>query len=341
MVTKLCELNIAPLSSNILSPYPNFIHISAQMLYSEGIGEKLAGSCWDHNCPDFTVCERSGDSFACILNVDPKKRCAQPAPTIPFASVNSYNESGDVAVYTCNAAYLSGSPNISCRANGEWTESTLQCEAACSDHPPKRPNTIAIFFTSQVDSEVLYICIKGYRYRSGHMVSVCQNDGTWSTNVTIICTVAVNCSASDLPDVFGTERDYNDTTEGSLAIYECKSTYIYYSGNFSVECQENGQWTTISLVCLPTACVQTTSNGYIYQGNLRLSESGQTCLPFTHTLSNYYDISKFPYDATMDDVDNKCRPTSDMTPFSRPWCYVQLSIFPLKRKWEYCAIPDC
>ncbi|XP_038129575.1 sushi domain-containing protein 1 isoform X1 [Cyprinodon tularosa] len=161
---------------------------------------------------------------------------------------------GDMASFGCDEGFVwrRGDNSSVCRADGSWSGATLVCEEILCGNPP------LIEFTEQVwnqssspGSTVLYLCKEGFHSNGGYNVSICSNNGKW-TSPTLSCQEML---CGDPPVVPHTAQLWDGSfTFGSTATYYCKIGFYHHDGSNVSVCAENGYWTLPDILCKEVDC---------------------------------------------------------------------------------------
>ncbi|XP_038129578.1 sushi domain-containing protein 1 isoform X4 [Cyprinodon tularosa] len=161
---------------------------------------------------------------------------------------------GDMASFGCDEGFVwrRGDNSSVCRADGSWSGATLVCEEILCGNPP------LIEFTEQVwnqssspGSTVLYLCKEGFHSNGGYNVSICSNNGKW-TSPTLSCQEML---CGDPPVVPHTAQLWDGSfTFGSTATYYCKIGFYHHDGSNVSVCAENGYWTLPDILCKEIIC---------------------------------------------------------------------------------------
>uniref|UniRef100_A0A3Q2D444 Sushi domain containing 1 n=1 Tax=Cyprinodon variegatus TaxID=28743 RepID=A0A3Q2D444_CYPVA len=161
---------------------------------------------------------------------------------------------GNMASFGCDEGFVwrRGDNSSVCRADGSWSGATLVCEEILCGNPP------LIEFTEQVwnqssspGSTVLYLCKEGFHSNGGYNVSICSNNGKW-TSPTLSCQEML---CGDPPVVPHTAQLWDGSfTFGSTATYYCKIGFYHHDGSNVSVCAENGYWTVPDILCKEVNC---------------------------------------------------------------------------------------
>ncbi|XP_064388223.1 sushi, von Willebrand factor type A, EGF and pentraxin domain-containing protein 1-like, partial [Halichondria panicea] len=160
-----------PSISNGSPGTPTSIIQGGTVVYSCNSGYQLSGSAT-------VVCQDSGNWSPrpnCLAICGSPPSISNGSPGIPTSTV-----AGGTVTYTCNNGYqLSGSPTVTCQANGSWT-ARPSCSPISCGNPPTIPNGSRTFTGTTFGDTAIYTCNTGYQL-SGAATMICQASGSWST----------------------------------------------------------------------------------------------------------------------------------------------------------------
>ncbi|XP_023929935.1 P-selectin-like [Lingula anatina] len=108
-------------------------------------------------------------------------RCTDPGtPQHGRRSVNGLEVGGEIQ-FECLAGYrLTGNNVVRCTADGTWSSENPTCEAIRCTDPGTPQHGRRSVSGLEVDGEVQFECMAGYRL-TGNNVVRCTTDGTWSS----------------------------------------------------------------------------------------------------------------------------------------------------------------
>nr|XP_015201270.1 PREDICTED: sushi, von Willebrand factor type A, EGF and pentraxin domain-containing protein 1 [Lepisosteus oculatus] len=169
--------------------------------------------------------------------------CGTP-PTVENAVAMATGETYQSNVsFVCNSGFhLVGVQNITCLANGTWSNPTPQCEGIICESPRELLNGKVQFRNLTSGIAVQFQCDEGFRLE-GEPLTYCLGNGTWSSPFPT-CT-RISCGLPlHVPNalVRGAHFQYGD-----MVMYSCFGGYIM-KGSSRSACLENGTWTP------PPAC---------------------------------------------------------------------------------------
>ncbi|PIO36467.1 hypothetical protein AB205_0191270, partial [Aquarana catesbeiana] len=165
----------------------------------------------------------------------------EPYPVIENAiSVSRGNTYSSNITYICNPGYhLVGPENMTCLADGTWSQPLPSCKANPCPVPFVIPENSVVTETEFYVGQKLYIkCRKGYRL-VGQDVMTCDANETW-TEASAKCE-KISCGPPiHVPNamVRGLFHHYGD-----MVTYSCYSGYML-EGSIRSVCLENQTWTT-------------------------------------------------------------------------------------------------
>ncbi|XP_053403775.1 uncharacterized protein LOC128558464 [Mercenaria mercenaria] len=169
-----------------------------------------------------------------------------------YLKINETTFNSTISVECLDGYELSGSATILCESTGNWTGSPKCLPINCSlTNISDNFNTSGLqdnFFS--VNSSVILNCNSGFIMQGNNNI-ICQSNGSWTAIPE--CTPVV-CLLFDKPNNSMT-FDFNDTTDfhySDIVKIECNIGYNL-SGNESVTCKEDGNWTTVP-ECLKVQC---------------------------------------------------------------------------------------
>ncbi|XP_023930780.1 fibrillin-1-like [Lingula anatina] len=144
-------------------------------------------------------------------------RCTDPGtPQHGQRSVNGLEVGGEIQ-FECLAGYrLTGNNVVRCTADGTWNSENPTCEAIRCTDPGTPQHGRRSVSGLEVDGEVQFECMAGYRL-TGNNVVRCTTDGTWS---------------SENP----TCEDINECTSGTARCNPETSTCVNTVGSYNCVC---------------------------------------------------------------------------------------------------------
>ncbi|XP_077864038.1 sushi, von Willebrand factor type A, EGF and pentraxin domain-containing protein 1-like, partial [Saccoglossus kowalevskii] len=206
----------------------------------------------------------------------------------------SHNGSGihqydDAVHYRCHVGYeKQGYHIVKCTDTGEWTDQPT-CQPVSCDRLDRLANGRIQTSGHTYQHNATYNCDKGY-HLLGNSVRTCLANKTWS-GVSPSCDL-ISCGTQ--PEIQHARSDNSsEHTYGAVVEFSCNSGYVL-SGNSTIICKENGQWTHPP-VCTPITCQQpdavenaiVSSNGHSYKhkisyrcdiGHQLIGDSERECL---------------------------------------------------------------
>ncbi|ELU18374.1 hypothetical protein CAPTEDRAFT_213075 [Capitella teleta] len=201
------------------------------------------------------------------------------------STVVSYTASapGDTAIYKCYPSdfYVDNSSVITCGQDGNWTELELTCNVINCGFPPNIQDTINTFNSTTVGEVAMYSCHPLTMFEPNMTTIICETSGVWS-NSQLQCSV-IDCK--DPPIFMNTIVEFNSTTVGSIALYTCNPTSYYYANSSSIQCNDDGNWSSLNLICTVIDCgtPPAVENATVsYTSTSVGSQADYTCLPTRH-----------------------------------------------------------
>ncbi|XP_036953207.1 sushi domain-containing protein 1 isoform X3 [Acanthopagrus latus] len=162
---------------------------------------------------------------------------------------NKSSRMGTEVLYQCNSGYHNvGMGNVStCTAAGRWETPSMLCEETLCGRPTIIENTEQVWNNnSSPGSTVLYFCKEGFSNKGGHNVSICNENGQW-TSPTLSCQEIL---CGDPPILPHTGHVWNgSSTPGNTVTYYCKIGFYYSEGENISLCTSNGYWTKPNISC--------------------------------------------------------------------------------------------
>ncbi|XP_050399332.1 sushi, von Willebrand factor type A, EGF and pentraxin domain-containing protein 1-like [Patella vulgata] len=184
-------------------------------------------------------------------------RCGDPVDTAQGMAL-FYVDNADItygvkALYQCDIDYNqtgNGTGISECQLDSSWSRIDLKCELIdCGAIPePDHAVVISTPTNTTINTSVHYKCDDISIHMEGNTDTICQSDGRWSP-LNISCFVV--CRAFITPEHAQAVNTMMPAFVGHVTMFRCKTTEnaVYISGNASIECQDNGEWTTSDLVC--------------------------------------------------------------------------------------------
>ncbi|KAM8761275.1 sushi domain-containing protein 1 isoform 3-T5 [Acanthopagrus schlegelii] len=167
---------------------------------------------------------------------------------------NKSSRMGTEVLYQCNSGYHNvGMGNVStCTAAGRWETPSMLCEETLCGRPTIIENTEQVWNNnSSPGSTVLYFCKEGFSNKGGHNVSICNENGQW-TSPTLSCQEIL---CGDPPILPHTGHVWNgSSTPGNTVTYYCKIGFYYSEGENISLCTSNGYWTKPNISCKEVDC---------------------------------------------------------------------------------------
>ncbi|KAJ8033088.1 Macrophage mannose receptor 1 [Holothuria leucospilota] len=165
-------------------------------------GERIESFFWaegepsnsNENCLDILTdkeykwnddgCSNTNRKYIC-QHGEPK--CGNPG--IPFhGNMTIVKESysvGDTVYFSCNDGYVLSNrlmERLTCQNDSTWSGPVPSCQKInCSDPVPDIPNATSTPVSTVYRGISVYKCLDGNYSLNGYPVSVCQEDGTWSS----------------------------------------------------------------------------------------------------------------------------------------------------------------
>ncbi|KAJ8262625.1 hypothetical protein GJAV_G00168490 [Gymnothorax javanicus] len=172
-----------------------------------------------------------------------------PAPVVENAVAMVTGETYQSNVrYLCNSGLqLVGQQNVSCLANGTWSQPTPKCEAAQACEPPREPlngkNNLLHLATA---GSVEFQCDMGYTLQGESLIH-CLRNGSWSSEFP-------TCAPKPCPPPPG-QIAINTTQDrffvGQSVSVTCPKGYQTHG---KVTCKSDQTWSSASAACERVAC---------------------------------------------------------------------------------------
>ncbi|XP_056231860.1 sushi domain-containing protein 1 isoform X2 [Seriola aureovittata] len=181
--------------------------------------------------------------------------CGSP-PALPHSHMlwNKSSRIGTEVVYHCNSGYHNvGKGNVSiCTSAGQWEEPPVLCQETLCGSPPVSESTEREWNGNTAPGgTVYYFCKKGFFSKGGHNVSVCNENGQW-TSPALSCQ-EISCGDPPLLPHTG-QVCSGSSTPGSTVTYYCKIGFYHSEGNNVSLCTADGLWTKPNISCKEVRC---------------------------------------------------------------------------------------
>ncbi|XP_050843098.1 sushi, von Willebrand factor type A, EGF and pentraxin domain-containing protein 1 isoform X3 [Serinus canaria] len=152
--------------------------------------------------------------------------------------------------FVCSSGYhLVGPQNITCLANGSWSNPLPFCEETRCKIPVSLLNGKAIYENNTVGSTVTYLCERGYSLE-GEPAAECTRDGRWSNPLPL-------CKPNPCPVPFIipenallSEVDFH---VGQNVSIRCREGY-QLKGQSVITCNADETWTPATAKCEKISC---------------------------------------------------------------------------------------
>ncbi|GFR84906.1 sushi, von Willebrand factor type A, EGF and pentraxin domain-containing protein 1 [Elysia marginata] len=164
---------------------------------------------------------------------------------------------GGEAVYSCDDGYTppEGATYISqCQADGNWSfTSGFACSPVDCDQPPQLANGSDVNQTNTTfGAQVTVFCRPGFSPVAG-IPFRCNASGEWETTAQDVGCRLIECGEPTPVD--NATLKYNSTNVASTAHYSCIEPAVSTGEeNATAVCQEDGQWSNVSISCLAVPC---------------------------------------------------------------------------------------
>ena len=154
-----------------------------------------------------------------------------------------------IVTFSCDTGYaLSDDHGVECESNRQWNTSNPTCDPVDCGNPGVPINGRLHGDIYTYTSIVTFSCSNGY-ILSDNYGRECESNGQWNTS-NPTCD-PVDCGNPGVPDNGQAHGDIYTYT--SILTFSCDIGYIL-SGNYSIECQSNGQWNASNPICDPVDC---------------------------------------------------------------------------------------
>lgn len=222
--------------------FPNgfsFFH-GGHIQYQCFTGYKLHGNPSRRCLPDGSW---SGSTPSCLP-------CTCSTPIIQQGTVNATDLGcGKTVQIECFKGFkLLGLPEITCDANGQWSDFPL-CEHADCGPLPTVPNGIVIKGSPSEDNVVTYSCRPGY-IMQGSSDLICTEKGLWSQPYPTC--EPVSCGPP--PTVANAVATGEAHTYESKVKLRCLEGYVMDTDTDTFTCQQDGRWFPERINCSPKTC---------------------------------------------------------------------------------------
>ncbi|KAL5011927.1 hypothetical protein ScPMuIL_010478 [Solemya velum] len=188
--------------------------------------------------------------------------------------------------YSCITGYIHNgmAQTRSCLADKTWSTLASTCTAvSCGVPPAEAGMTSDVTNAVSFPNSVTYTCDIGYNSNGGSGERACQDDGTWSVLV-LLCT-GVDCNVP--PGETGMDSDMTSAVAYPQTVtYSCKNGYISNGLSGVRQCQHDGTWSSVLIVCTAVSCGQpTTETGMTSDTTALVSFPGEV----TYSCEDGYD----------------------------------------------------
>ena len=155
---------------------------------------------------------------------------------------NSNFSFGSVVQFQCNVGYeLVGYENITCEANGNWTNPLPVCTLIVCSTPVLQNGYIIGSY--QNNSAITFHCNDTYQL-NGSSSAICQSNKSWSTEIPKCLKIC-----NEPPAIFNGSLVSNQSfTEGTIAQYQCDPGYQLHNIS-TLTCTSSGQWIGYMPLC--------------------------------------------------------------------------------------------
>ncbi|XP_048254824.1 sushi, von Willebrand factor type A, EGF and pentraxin domain-containing protein 1-like isoform X2 [Haliotis rufescens] len=208
----------------------------------------------NHGGDDTITCQANGQWSSTSLDCQAEDCRIPAARNNTEPSVQMTTTFNTTVTFTCSAGYRNhgGDDTITCQANGQWSSTSLDCQAVDCGIPAARNNTEpSVQMTTTFNTTVTFTCSPGYRNHGGDDTITCQANGQWSST-------SLDCQAEDcrIPAARNnTEPSVQMTTTFNTTVtFTCSAGYRNHGGDDTITCQANGQWSSTSLDCQAVDC---------------------------------------------------------------------------------------
>ncbi|KAL5010907.1 hypothetical protein ScPMuIL_013212 [Solemya velum] len=208
----------------------------------------------DLDCDDNAVCIQNNiDDINCVCNEgyagdgEHCYQCEDPENRDNMSYTSEGNEVGDKTVYGCDDGFKDNgeNPEIECLPSGNWSYSYFECTKIECEDPEDIDNTSYSSEGNQVGNKTVYKCDVGFEDNGENPEIECLSSGNWSHSY-FACT-KVDCGSP--PD----ECTAEGTEYGDNATCECDDGHTT-SGNTTIFCQANGNWSEPEHNCTRVNC---------------------------------------------------------------------------------------
>ncbi|VDH92376.1 Hypothetical predicted protein, partial [Mytilus galloprovincialis] len=156
---------------------------------------------------------------------------------------------GDQTVYLCISGYsnVGGDLTRICESNRQWSGSVPACiDVSECPYPETVGNSTFKVTGLRYGDSIVYTCNSGYSHGGGNLTRVCSQKSQWSG----IVPACIDDSECPYPETVG-NATFNVTglRYGDSTVYTCKPGYSHSSGDLTMICCRNGQWSGFVPTC--------------------------------------------------------------------------------------------
>ncbi|XP_028973250.2 sushi, von Willebrand factor type A, EGF and pentraxin domain-containing protein 1 isoform X3 [Esox lucius] len=178
-----------------------------------------------------------------------------PPPSVDNAELQISGTTYQANVsYTCqHGLHLVGPQNLTCLADGTWSQPAPTCEVAQGCEMPKELLNGRVQEQNLTSGRaVAFQCDKGYSLQGDHLV-VCMGDGTWSS-------IFPFCQAKPCPPPPGWKENSGKGNTSKQLFYVGQSLPITCprghraKGPATITCRADQTWTPVRSVCERVSC---------------------------------------------------------------------------------------
>ncbi|XP_013908079.1 PREDICTED: sushi, von Willebrand factor type A, EGF and pentraxin domain-containing protein 1-like [Thamnophis sirtalis] len=177
-------------------------------------------------------------------------RCEAP-PTVQNAfSIATENMYRSNIYFVCNFGYhLRGLENITCLANGSWSQPLPTCEETRCEDPDLIENGNVVSENNTVGSRTAYYCNRGYSLE-GEQIAECTEAGIWSHP-----TPSCKPNPCPVPIIIPENAILSETTfyVGQEVFIKCREGY-QLQGQSVISCNPDEVWTPTKAKCERISC---------------------------------------------------------------------------------------
>ncbi|XP_064641227.1 sushi, von Willebrand factor type A, EGF and pentraxin domain-containing protein 1-like [Lineus longissimus] len=213
------------------------------------------------------ICKSDGKWDPSLASVLRGLKCTEPSCTKPNVVTDASHNGGSTksfvhsytVTYTCNSGYT-GSGTSKC-VMGKWTTPTVACkEVKCPSLKTlvKNSETYQSSNYPEWNSTVTYKCKTGFKSNGATDQIRCNGKGQWHPSESSISKSLV-CSAVTCPAYTAVANAVQSATKTSYAYktsvkFTCKEGYKSSGTDDTIECQDDGTWTTPNYFCIQITC---------------------------------------------------------------------------------------